>query len=134
MTLAPASRQRAASSPSSSAVMGRCGVISRVVSAPQMAAVMIAGSVTWLSLTEKQEQLLLSGLSSSFGCGHHASPDGAADDDGRVEHVGGGVGNVGPRRDVLARFELHRAARLAHRDDLGFHLHEIARVQGREEL
>ena len=43
MTLAPASRQRAASSPNSSAVTGRWGVISRVVSAPQMAAVMMAG-------------------------------------------------------------------------------------------
>ena len=44
--VAPASQQRTASSASSSAVRGRCGVISRVVSAPQIAAVMMAGLLT----------------------------------------------------------------------------------------
>src|SRR5439155_1623895 len=43
MTDAPACAQRSASEASSSAVMGRYGVCSRVVSAPQIAAVRMAG-------------------------------------------------------------------------------------------
>src|SRR6267143_6460788 len=43
MTAAPACAQRSASAASSSAVMGRYGVCSRVVSAPQIAAVRMAG-------------------------------------------------------------------------------------------
>src|SRR5438105_6554353 len=43
MTAAPAAAQRTASAASSSAVMGRYGVCSRVVSAPQIAAVRMAG-------------------------------------------------------------------------------------------
>src|SRR5205085_5671682 len=65
---------------------------------------------------------------------NHARPDGAADDDRRLEHGGGGVGQPGSRRAHLPRPEAQLAARLAHGDDLAFHLDEISRVQRREEL
>src|SRR5438045_273003 len=64
----------------------------------------------------------------------HARPGGAADHDGLLEQIGGGVAHVGPRRNVFARLELHLAAALAGRDDLALHLDEIAGAQRGEEL
>ena len=51
-----------------------------------------------------------------------------------VMGVRGGIRNVGSRRDVLAGFELHPAARLPDRNQLGVHLDEIPGVQRREEF
>src|SRR5438067_8300470 len=65
---------------------------------------------------------------------HDAFRSGSADDDRRIEEVGGGVREIWTRRDVLARLESHLPAGIPHRDELRFHLDEIAGVQRREEF
>src|SRR5712671_2623538 len=129
-TAAPASRHRAASAASSSAVTGRCGVISRVVSAPQIAAVMMAGLLTPPCLAQLPSGTLLPLLPSRSDAGAHRT----AHDDRLAEEIGGGVAHVGAGRDVLAGLEAHLPAGLPRRDNLALHLHEVAGMERREEL
>src|SRR5438067_5671182 len=62
-----------------------------------------------------------------------ARTHGPADHHRLREQLRRGVRDVGTRRDHLARLEAHLPAGLPDRDDLAFHLDEVARVQRREE-
>src|SRR6267378_5922412 len=66
MTEAPACAQRSASAASSSAVIGRYGVCSRVVSAPQIAAVRMAGGTGMGAILPRSPQLRSVGEGGAF--------------------------------------------------------------------
>src|SRR4051812_11185776 len=55
-----------------------------------------------------------------------AGADGPADDHRLSQRFCGRIREVGSGRDHLAHLEPHLAARLSHRDDLAFCLHEVA--------
>src|SRR5512142_767972 len=113
-TAAPARQASTAACAISAGVYGTCGLCARVTSAPTTAAVMMTSSIA------RSPPLLL--------LRHDAGAGGAADHHRVLEHVGRAVGQVGARRDHLARLEAHGAGGGPHPRDLPCHLDVVAGV------